>query len=582
MKAPSTDRAGGAGRLRRRPKAAAGDSDAGQPLQRRVRLKDEEWAGVRWNRRGALPAPPAQPFDLEACLTRLDVVCRGVLERGRVRANIPPHLSREEAWFWLRCLDLRCHHKGWERDELRAAHSGAAPSDAQVLAWGENLAARADCLYYEVPHAFLPFLSPVQIALLLVKRVESELSKWQRLGAFAPARGFATYIVPYLKEQDCAALRQGLEQAYDASCDEEHRRAAPVGTQRAQLLLALLSTVGAGTRLPAYLAGLPDGAWSGDPELRLWTDLSAGHLELLAQLDDEASFVHAARRLGCVPTQATEQRLWLAATEWRELGVLKDWALHALYPEADEVARHLALVEAPEAALPLLELLPHVGTGVPQAARWFAAQPLPATVGLTPVAMGAGELATAARAQLRAVHARDPAAVQAARAHLTAAQDAWLQQEVLTAQPEGCAADELPEALRTALSAVQPARPAAWLDLPALPPILVSGKPLAPVEVKRVLAALAEDPFSPLLPGCEPALLDILKQHAVAASLDAFALALYLQWEYAHGPPREKWALWAAARLGGEACARTPASAAGQARKSPVLLFSMSRLLHTA
>ena len=178
----------------------------------------------------------------------------------------------------------------------------------------------------------------------------------------------------------------------------------------------LLSTVGGGERLAAWVASQADSAWdlSGDGYAR-----SVGHLDVLAGLADEASFVREARRLIGGWRTPSDLRLWLAATEWRELDLGRDAVLAATAKDdAAAMARLLALVEAPEAALPMLEV--QLGSKAPAiAAEWLAAHPLLAAVGLVPAAMGAGQ-AGGSRTRAPAHDAAQWARIEfSARPHLT-------------------------------------------------------------------------------------------------------------------------------------------------------------------
>src|SRR5262249_6822633 len=153
--------------------------------------------------------------------------------------------------------------------------------------------------------------------------------------------GFSVFVAPHMSEDERNAFRSALERMYDAEPD----RAAGM----AAWLLALLSTVGGGPRLAAYVARQPDKAWANWG----WFGRRAGFLDMLAGLPDEASFVHEARRLIGKLSAPADLRLWLAATEWRELDLARDAVLAvSSKDEAAQMARILALVEAPETAAP--------------------------------------------------------------------------------------------------------------------------------------------------------------------------------------------------------------------------------------
>jgi hypothetical protein len=512
-----------------------------------VRLKEEDWARISWRDSRKIRRPAARPFDIEACLKQTEAICPyGRLRQEQLRTVIPPRLSKEEAWFWLHCLDLRSRQQG-QVDDLRAQHTASLPSDEQIRAWAADVAQRPDFLYYDVPQTLLPFFTPPEIADLIVRCFDLGVSGRRSPGRFAAMTGFAAFVAPWLDADERSTLRDTLERACDAG---------DLATARAHLVLALLATVGGGQRLAACIAGQPDGAWAKDWS---WGGRPSGHLEVLTGLGEEASFVREARRLDARIRLTSDRRLWLAATEWRELDVLKDQAIAATAKDdAAAVARVLALVEAPEAALAMLEV--QLGSKAPAvAAEWFGEHPQHAAIGLTPVAMGVGKLAEAAREQLRTLKMRGHTTdLLAARQHLTPEQGAWLQREILEVHGESLAeasAEDLPAGLRTALEAMKAAKSPAWLSLSSLPPIILQGlgKRLGAAEVGKVLAALAEKPLGAST-GPGAALLGVLKAHADGTSLDAFAWKLFELWQGMGSDAKDRWALWAVGRLGGEGC----------------------------
>jgi hypothetical protein len=94
----------------------------------------------------------------------------------------------------------------------------------------------------------------------------------------------------------------------------------------------------------------------------------------------------------------------------------------------------------------------------------------------------------------------------------------------------------------------RPARLPAWLDPSQLPPIHVGEDAFTPRQIHAVLNALRDSTRERPAP-----LLLLLKQHAVADSLDAFARALCGLWMEAGLPTPHRWALDALGHLGGDA-----------------------------
>ena len=537
----------------KKPAVPAPDAE----LRRRVKLPDEDWARVRWRPLKQTPLPEPRSFDFEARLKQATAAFNGWNYRTNLAKDIPTRLSREEAWFWLNVLTTP-NRQGRPVDVwLRAAQEVGLPGDAQVREWAKDIAKRYDydhgsfhyVTFDKVPQTLRPFFTPVEIADLIVQWVEASASraKWPlptdaSRWTMSCMLGFSAFVLPQLSEHERSDFRATMEARYDAEADPS--------SIRASALLAFLSTVGGGARLAAFAAGKPDRAW----ENNAWFGGPAsGHLDVLAGLPDEASFVREARRLVARLVSVSELRLWLAATEWRELDMAKDAVLAArTKEEAAALARALALVEAPEAALPMLEV--QLGSKAPAiAAEWLAAHPLLAAVGLVPAAMGHGKLAEVAREHLHTLRRSGQAPVlTAAKTHLTPEQGAWLQREILDAVEETVAELDraaLPDALRAAFGDVKPSKSPGWLSLPSLPPIKVDGKRLAMPEIETVLTALRSK-----REGANETLTAALKQHANPTSLDAFAWKLFELWQGMGAPSKDKWAMGAIGLLGGDGC----------------------------
>lgn len=524
------------------------------PLERSVKLTPADWARVPWRSVTPLRASP-RPFDLDACLNRATSMFTRYSYSTKIAAAIPASLSKDEAWFWLQCFDAlpSSHYPGSYHIEpdrlaeaLRTASAQALPDDADVRAWTQDTAQRRELSYYDAPQTLRPFFTPVEIAELIVRKYESDVTTKRVMSWYGTwaSGGFLTYILPYLSEPERTGFRSTLERLYDTEGD-------PL-TPRAQLTLAFLSMVGGGHRLAAFIARQPDKAWADD-----WWPRnlhSSGYFQMLAGLGDEVSFVREAKRMGCSLRLPGDFRLWLAATEWRALEAVRDAVLAATAKdEAVARARMLALVEAPEAALPMLQIqLESKAPGI--AAEWLEAHPLHAAVGLAPVAMGQGKLADAAREHLRSMRRAGRAPIlSAAQAHLTSEQGAWLQREILDGAQElsvpEISGKELPDALRAAFAQFRAAKPPASVSRAALPPIRLQGGRLAAQELATLLAALQSKAAT-----ARAALIGLLKQHADTGSLDAFAWGLFEQWQSRGAPSKDKWVMGAIGHLGGDGC----------------------------
>jgi hypothetical protein len=505
-------------------------------LARRVTLADADWARIAWRHQQA-PAPTPRPFDFESCMKLVRPNLGSYNGAHQIERLVPARVSKEEAWFWLRCLDATDRRGGRRAVAPVPQPDEVLPPDAQVRAWTREVAQRTSVIYHDVPQTLLPFFTPAEITALILDK--AALGTWlskEFVAHPSDMLGFATWIAPYLGELERGELRCTLERLYDVEPEPQ--------TPRATLLVVLLSTVGGGVRLASYVARRPDEALGG-------RSLRTGDLDMLTGLDSEASFLREAYRLRCFPQDVAEMRLWLAATEWRALTPAAEAVITASTRQhAFPMARTLALVEAPEAAWPMLQIELQSTKAATVAAEWFVRHPLHAIVGLVPAAMDAGE--PAAHERLRAMRGNDRTeAFAAARPHLTTEQAAWLQREILDLPKHITTVSraELPEALRAAFARVRAGSSPGWLAFSSLPPIRVQGRPLGAIEVDKVLTALKRKPEGP-----SAVLTTLLKAHADPTSLEAFVWQLFERWEKACRLPKDRWAMLALGRLGADGC----------------------------
>ena len=523
------------------------------PPLRHVKLTDEDRQRVRWLPREPVNLPPPLPFSFDACLEQMKSALDDADNfytvgkpdyRYMIAQAIPPRLTKEEAWLWLNVLDTPNDERERVVELARQVAAAGLPDNARARARAELAARRSDYICPIAPQTLRQFFTPIEIAELIMANEEGVLTSAMPYGGgtVRPMLAFSRLVVPQMSEEERNHFRGAMERMCDAVPDPSSAQAA--------LRLAFLSTVGGGERLAAWVASQPDGAWT---SFDWYCLLPSGYLDVLAGLPDEASFVRETRRLSGRLHRPSDLRLWLAATEWRELDLARDAVLAAgTKDDAGALARMLALVEAPEAVVPMLEL--QLGSKAQViAAEWLSAHPLAAAVGLVPAARGQGKLADAARERLHTMRRSGlQASLTAALSHLTPEQSTWLTQEILDVAEETLpelGRAELPAALQAALAQVKAAKPPGWLSVASLPPIKLKGKRLAAAEVETVLAALKATAL-----GAGSTLVSSLKQEADRTSLDAFAWKLFDLWQGMGAPSKDRWAMAAIGHLGGDAC----------------------------
>ncbi|HZT79336.1 MAG TPA: DUF4132 domain-containing protein, partial [Gemmataceae bacterium] len=248
-------------------------------------------------------------------------------------------------------------------------------------------------------------------------------------------------------------------------------------------------------------------------------------------------------------------RAWLAHTELSALDYLRD-TIRALTnkQKAADLFEVFRLVRAAEAAPHMLEL--RLNSKVPQlASQWLDEQRGNAIAGLIPVAAGRGKLAEAAVEFLRDAKKKGHAdfiveQLKGVAAEVAArVREAVLEHEEKVYEP--LTGKTTPRWLSRALAAAPAVgKLPGFADPASLPPVLVDGRRLNDEQARALLAALKASPL-----GAPQGLVAALKQHADAASLDAFAWRLFDAWLVNGGPPGEKWAFLSLGHLGGDATA---------------------------
>lgn len=510
--------------------------------ERRTHLPATEYRRAGWLPWTPLPEPPVEAFDLEKCLGKLEKVLDGdYFGYWSLRVVIPSTASPEEACFWITVqgglLNQQTDFPTVVR-HLRAIDFSQRPAPAEIgrkLQSSENVSLQTCGLLRAL-------IDADAIADLILAHTRASTAAatsgwvpWKGLGCEGGA-GFRDYVAPYLSTQQRSALAERLSRQL---------RGEPAGTHLWDRLVEMISSVGGSAACAEAIAALPDNAWASN-----W---GRAHFDDLAGLPSAERFAEEVLRLVKTIRTPSDARLWLVATDWRSPGLIADAVCRqGSKADAEAMARVLSLVEAPEAALPMLRV--QAESKAPAVAlEWFARYPVHAAVGLAPVAAeAAGKLGSAARSFLDNLRRSGRTDVlEAALAHLEPDTAAFLQREVIDSVeatlPEIAEAD-LPAAMREALAGLKPGKPVPWLTVAALAPIRVGSARLGAAAVERVLSGMRTAALAEAAP-----VASALKSTADAGSLDAFVWSLFSRWQAAGGPSKDKWAMAALGHLGNDA-----------------------------
>lgn len=523
-----------------KPESAAAattpSSTAAGELQRSIALKEDDYVVATWREHHARSKSTPTPFDLGACLEQLKSLgsARSYWQQDWASIRVPEFPTREEAHFWI-LAHLRCQAEK------------ASPDDTATYLAGIHLDGNLptkDVIQCFVSAWRLPtnFFACIAALVPLDEFVNSNWNSRHGVGAQFSSL-FRQYVLPYVSVEERQRLIGRLAGRIVPTIPASYYDAWPSYYYAGALL-------GCSDQIGAVLRGLPDDYYKTDTH-GFHHDHYQSPQWLAFGLADAETVASETRRLGFKLRTREEGRSWLALTGLSALDVIAYSASAAKSKEdAAKPAGVLALVSAPEAALPALQIAtaskaPHVGQ------EWLNRNPLHAVVGLVPTAMSTGKLADAACEFLRMLRRGEMASsLTAALPHLPESEASWLQAEIIDSAEESIAEasrEELPGALRVAFGNVKPAKPPGWLTLAALPPFKIQGKKLAVPEVEGVLAELKVTPVGTASP-----LLAALRELAEPRALDSFAWRVFALWLSMGAPSKDKWAMGAIGHLGGD------------------------------
>ncbi len=532
---------------------------AGQPgdvvleARRELRLDCREAHWVSWSPLEPLVRPEPEPFDRERCLKRLSKlrIKRGDIDWNHPSAKIAEVLSPEESRFWFDVISWPGHEQRPERlAKLFADRDFSEP----LTPYAAEQAIRLRVARRTLPGPFmLPLansLTPLEIVELLLDDSLINTGKlWLRFAADISVQAlesFRRYVMPYLLKHEREEIRERVESELSSAVWPSD------ALERPNTAFHLAAFVGH-PRILHVVSAWDDHVYRGE---RI-DDFYHQPQWMVFGLPSAEQVNYHMRRLQLKLRAPEHVRGWLATTQFAGL----DYAAEAIAQEtskdrAAELAETwAAAVQAPEAAEPMLRLV--LDSKAPGVARAWLSQHVGCGIaGLIATAAARGKLAEAAVEYLREQNRRGFAEIIAQQLELLPAEAAdkvrraVLEHHETVFEPleEASTPDWLSRAMDRDASAKKRIKLPDWLPPDSLPPIVIDSHRLNGAQVRRVLAALRADAF--VAPGD---LLAGLREHAAAASLDAFAWRLFERWQEQGSPAKDKWCLGAIGFFGGDA-----------------------------
>ncbi len=510
------------------PAAAPTPAQPAAPIvanaERSIAIEASDWSWATWR-----PLPPmpemvqATEFDLDACLARLTKHVKSELSGWLwdfSRAGLAPTMSKAEARFWLECLLTVDQKHPPAKLAAQLAKQPLAPMSLRDV----YVALRK---LHRVPREFalvtMALFSPMEVVELL-NDARPSTRGYQRGGDLM--LGFRVDVVPHLLPSEVQTWRQRIGPMLTPANFPAAGKNNDLYCEAA-FEFQLAAALGMHDELLAVVESWADDRYSKEE----WHDAYQVPQLIIFGLGSAALVDKHMRRLKLRLREPHYMRAWLAHTEYAGL----DYAAKCIVDtknkdDAAAIAEVLALVHAPENAGPMLEVMtrskaPKIG------AAWLADNPAHALQGLAVVATGRGALAEAAANRLAELR----------RATGDGGDDGPRAPEMTTPPPW----------LQHALAAAGKLKAVPWINAAVLPDLIIGEERLNSSHVPTLVSALAAS----TLEAPHPLVADV-RNHAQAASRDAFAWRVFEAWLTNGTPPKDKWAFLAVGQLGSDVSAR--------------------------
>ncbi len=514
-------------------------------LQREFELEPIDWFRATFDLPAPLALPDPAPFDLDACVARL----------GKLRTSSygwatrwddlewPENMTREEAHFWLEATTFR---RGKDVKMKDVAARLAKKKFDGKLGIDQITKALFDEHSTRTEHTVLALrclLSSDELYQLLTSQKNGGHQGHSSLERMLA--GAHRFVFPYLGSEERESWRAKVKQAFARQhvpatfydpYPPEHYLAAALGLHDEILELVI--------------------SWEDARYRDEWHDHYHRPQDLVFGLGSAELVLEQWRRLRLPMRSAEHVRGFVACTRARGLDVVADaLLLEANKDVCEELVGALALVNAPEAALPMLRL--KLEAKAPAGARaWLDEHVGNAISGLVESATQRGKVGDALIEQLRSFKRQGYLeSLEQAVKSSTSEGAARVRAEVIDHEEKVYLPHDeqsLPPDLRRAFDAPEGQKPKkllAWVRLELLPPLVVGERRLNDDQIARVVQALVATPID-----SRPPLLDQVRQLATPKSRDAFAWALFSEWTANGSPAKEKWAMGAVGHLGDDEC----------------------------
>jgi hypothetical protein len=506
-------------------------------------LAPEDWFWATWRKLEPLPRPASPGFDLQSVLERLARVPDPPFyadEWSWSRARIPLSPAPEEAAFWLHAM-LEADRE-LPPEKLAARWKRKRPPLSITLEEVARALPRRKT--YLAPELWVPLVALFPVTAVMERMLayweglaaqQSASSGWYHLGVCAAlAQGFREFVVPYVSADEREALRELVRPRLDL-------RAWPAAPHEpVPLPISFAAALGFHAELRTLVE-----SWS----VQSSDEYHGQALDMVFSLGSAELVETHARRLKLLPRRGEHARRWLAHTEFRALGWVRDGILaQRTKSAATGLIGALGTARGPETVPYMVEAV--LKSRAPDAARaWLERYPEHSIRGLAEVAAGRGKAAEAALDVLRTlIRKGHEAEVRSAVEEMGAdrVQAALLGRKEEAYTPLDGASGWFDEAA----PGLSPADRPAWVGAAELPPVTLGAQRLSDAQVDLLLAALRKS----TLEAPHPLVLAV-RERADRLALEQFVGRLHDLWQQHGMKLKENWAFAACGLLGGDGLA---------------------------
>ena len=512
-------------------------------VERKLNLDPRDYLCVTYKPRPEVPLPKEpKKFNLEEELKRFDAFVKD-FNKGHYYFDWPEQFNREQSRFWMTALK---DFKTVPLDKIKTQLKNMSFDEPVLLQEVFDQRKQDANGKYDSAYCLILFADCSIQRFFDILNKRKHLCFLMRDQYFLPTslpKHFRKWILPIIGEAELVKLREILR-------PETLPEKAPKKYEEPFRLLQLAALCGMHSEMEAIIEAQPD-------ESTQHPHHNNKFLPMIFGLGSREAVIHHTKRLGQWLTNSGEVRAWLAHTGWEQL----DLAMHTINfltskSEVEPLLITIAIVDVPELAPFILEQWQD-GKAPAIAGDWLRDHPGNAIAGVLPLAHGSSKLANAAVEFLREMKRKGHADFIAEQlADVDDAVKKHVQEQVLDHEEKEypmLADADMPKDLQQEFASYKiPAKSTLpkWLDVAALPPIIVQDAKLGSDNVLSLLHCLKNAPGK-----AEPDLLKMLRQHAQPQAMDAFVWKLFETWQREGMPSKEKWCFIAVGLFGSDASA---------------------------